>query len=414
MGAQQNMSFRELRNFTEVMKSLGYPRIISIANFRQPNFELVVDVLYWLLMRYDPNCTISDEIATEKDRVKFIREVCNAFATKARVKLNAKKIYAADGYAVKELLKVANMLNRASETSDDKFVDTNADFSLTHKETNDMRVARALASEITTIGLRLYELLKKEETNSKARDEAIKLLYNNQLDMETVETEIRQMSETILEDASKMKGMCDELDADEKTLREKIEKKSIDLDRCHKRLKDLENVRPAFMDEFEKLEGELAQQYAIYVQKFRNLEYLEHQLEQYNQVEQEKLAESKRALERMHKRLREEELKILRGEQEVGEDAFNDTKTSLMSGAGEPTRGMNGREVYGSLSGGDASDTDSELGDVLHSDDSGLLSDSGSGDDELIDEDEDDEDGDMSDLLSIEGSESSSVSDNEF
>merc|ERR1712086_471579 len=140
------------------------------------------------------------------------------------------------------------------------------------------------------------------ETNSKARDEAIKLLYNNQLDMET---EIRQMSETILEDASKMKGMCDELDADEKTLREKIEKKSIDLDRCHKRLKDLENVRPAFMDEFEKLEGELAQQYAIYVQKFRNLEYLEHQLEQYNQVEQEKLAESKRALERMHKRLRE-------------------------------------------------------------------------------------------------------------
>merc|ERR1712166_1470500 len=149
-GSASRMSFRELRNFTEVMKSLGYPRIISIANFRQPNFELVVDVLYWLLMRYDPNCTISDEIATEKDRVKFIREVCNAFATKARVKLNAKKIYAADGYAVKELLKVANMLNRASETSDDKFVDTNADFSLTH--------------------------------------------------METVETEIRQMSETILED----------------------------------------------------------------------------------------------------------------------------------------------------------------------------------------------------------------------
>merc|ERR1712166_1293523 len=320
------MSFRELRNFTEVMKSLGYPRIISIANFRQPNFELVVDVLYWLLMRYDPNCTISDEIATEKDRVKFIREVCNAFATKARVKLNAKKIYAADGYAVKELLKVANMLNRASETSDDKFVDTNDDFSLTHKETNDMRVARALASEITTIGLRLYELLKKEETNSKARDEAIKLLYNNQLDMETVETEIRQMSETILEDASKMKGMCDELDADEKTLREKIEKKSIDLDRCHKRLKDLENVRPAFMDEFEKLEGELAKIYGTYVEKFRNVEYLEHQLEQYNQAEQEKLEESERNLRRMQKRLKEEELKILRGEQEVGEDAFNDTK----------------------------------------------------------------------------------------
>merc|ERR1711939_298836 len=117
-------------------------------------------------------------------------EVCNAFASKARVKLNAKKIYAADGYAVKELLKVANMLNKASESSEDKFVATDADFSLSQKETNDMRVARALASEITTIGLRLYELLKKEEGNSKSREEAIKLLYNNQLDIDTVESEI--------------------------------------------------------------------------------------------------------------------------------------------------------------------------------------------------------------------------------
>lgn len=41
-----------------------------------------------------------------------------------------------------------------------------------------MRVARALASEITTIGLRLYELLKKEEINQKARQDAINLLYN--------------------------------------------------------------------------------------------------------------------------------------------------------------------------------------------------------------------------------------------
>ena len=182
-------------------------------------------------------------------------------------------------------------------------------------------------------------------------------------------------------------------------------------DRCHKRLKDLENVRPAFMDEFEKLEESLQKHYAIYVQKFRNLEYLEHQLEQYNQVqgttrrrvmvvgmqvEQEKLAESKRALEKMHKRLREvssaggvvslkfcgcqEELKILRGEQEIGDHDFTDTRTSLMSGAADQyNRGMNGREVYGSLSGGDdASESDSDLGDVLNSDDSGLLSGSGS------------------------------------
>lgn len=38
-------------DFTEIMRALGYPRLISIENFRQPNFELVADCLYWLVLR---------------------------------------------------------------------------------------------------------------------------------------------------------------------------------------------------------------------------------------------------------------------------------------------------------------------------------------------------------------------------
>lgn len=38
-------------DFTERMKALGYPRIISMDNFRTPNFELVADILFWLLKR---------------------------------------------------------------------------------------------------------------------------------------------------------------------------------------------------------------------------------------------------------------------------------------------------------------------------------------------------------------------------
>ena len=34
------MSYRELRKFCEIMRSLGYPRIISMENFRNPNFVL--------------------------------------------------------------------------------------------------------------------------------------------------------------------------------------------------------------------------------------------------------------------------------------------------------------------------------------------------------------------------------------
>ena len=38
--------------FVETMKALGYPRLISMENFRAPNFELVVDCLYWLVHRW--------------------------------------------------------------------------------------------------------------------------------------------------------------------------------------------------------------------------------------------------------------------------------------------------------------------------------------------------------------------------
>lgn len=39
-------------DFVERMKTLGYPRLISMDNFRTPNFELVADILYWLVKRF--------------------------------------------------------------------------------------------------------------------------------------------------------------------------------------------------------------------------------------------------------------------------------------------------------------------------------------------------------------------------
>lgn len=37
--------------YVETMKSLGYPRPISMDGFRSPNFELVADCLQWLIHR---------------------------------------------------------------------------------------------------------------------------------------------------------------------------------------------------------------------------------------------------------------------------------------------------------------------------------------------------------------------------
>ena len=112
------MSYRELRNFIELMRALGYYRNISIENFRDPNFELVADILHWFALRYDPKMDISDDIEDEKDRVVFVRQVCQLFSSKARIILNPKKLYEATGNAVKEMLKVAEMMHKAMKTSE--------------------------------------------------------------------------------------------------------------------------------------------------------------------------------------------------------------------------------------------------------------------------------------------------------
>lgn len=47
-------------------------------------------------------------------------------------------------------------------------------------------------------------------------------------------------------------------------------------------------TRPAYLDEYEKLENELKEMYSVYVQKFRNLAYLEHVYNEYDRLEQER------------------------------------------------------------------------------------------------------------------------------
>ena len=39
------MSFRDLRCLTESLRVLGYPQIVSLDSFREPNFKLVAGKL---------------------------------------------------------------------------------------------------------------------------------------------------------------------------------------------------------------------------------------------------------------------------------------------------------------------------------------------------------------------------------
>ncbi|XP_003383332.3 PREDICTED: clusterin-associated protein 1 homolog [Amphimedon queenslandica] len=305
------MSYRELRNFTEMMQTLGYPRIISMENFREPNFTLVAEILIWLIQRYDPTAEIVTDVDTEQDRVLFIKSAAQFMSTKAHIKLNTKKLYGADGYAVKELLKISSLLYSAMRSNDDKEskdsnVASSFHSSLTNKMT-DLKACRQLASEITTKGASLYQLLGQEVDLREARHTAI----SRPVDIDSIEKGIERSIEAVNDETARMKQRMDNAASDEKTLEIKIEKKGQELERNQKRLKTLENVRPAFMDEYERLEGDLKQVYEMYMEKFRNLSYLEQQLEDQRKVEQDMAEERESSLLEMKMQLQQENRRTL-------------------------------------------------------------------------------------------------------
>uniref|UniRef100_A0A3P8R604 Clusterin associated protein 1 n=1 Tax=Astatotilapia calliptera TaxID=8154 RepID=A0A3P8R604_ASTCA len=361
------MSFRDLRNFTEMMRALGYPRLISMENFRTPNFSLVAEILKWLVKRYEPQSDVPTDVDTEADRIFFIKAVAQFMATKAHIKLNTKRLYQADGYAVKEMLKITSVLYSAMKTKQmalgDKVEQDNSKFKFDlGSRISDLKAARQLASEVTSKGASLYDLLGKEVDLREMRSAAIAR------PLEIIETEkaLRAAIKEVLKSVDKTKDMLNNVVSDEATLDGKIEKKKQELERNRKRLQTLQSVRPAFMDEYEKIEEDLQKHYETYVEKFRNLSFLESQLNEYHRLEQERFEEAENTLRLMQSKLREEERELMKSslkdedsDIDVPEDEGSDsdmeelrpakphlTRNGLMTGRGA--------RFIGNMQGGDS------------------------------------------------------------
>ncbi|KAM9383860.1 clusterin-associated protein 1 homolog isoform 2-T2 [Pholidichthys leucotaenia] len=372
---QVAMSFRDLRNFTEMMRALGYPRLISMENFRSPNFTLVAEILIWLVQRYEPHSDIPTDVDTESDRIFFIKAVAQFMATKAHIKLNTKRLYQADGYAVKEMMKITSVLYSAMKTKElavgDRAEEDNSKFKFDlGSRISDLKAARQLASEVTSKGATLYDLLGKEVDLREMRTAAIA----RPLEINETEKALRAAIKDVLENVEKNKDLLNNVVSDETSLDAKIEKKKQELERNRKRLQTLQSVRPAFMDEYEKIEEDLQKHYETYVEKFRNLSFLESQLDEYHRLEQEQFEEAENTMRIMQHRLKEEERELMKGslkeedsDIDVPEDEGSDsdteefhpskphlTRNGIMAGRGA--------SFIGNMQGGDSDETeDSEI-----------------------------------------------------
>lgn len=165
------------------------------------NIKLSYVFLIHIFIRYDPDTTISDRVEFENERVEFLTGIANLMMIKARLKLNTKKIYASDGRAVQELLKLATLLykyvlyhyyrnnnyykyhstlyishitsHRATQTASKKYEEEVSPHPI---KIQDVKAARVLASDITQSGATLYDLLETEAVDRLERARALRFL----------------------------------------------------------------------------------------------------------------------------------------------------------------------------------------------------------------------------------------------
>ncbi|VDN82070.1 unnamed protein product [Brugia pahangi] len=270
----------------EQLRVLGYPRLVSMENFRTPNFKLVAEILEWLVHRYDAQISIPLVIETEQERAFFIKSATFYILQKARIKLNPKKLYMSE----------------------------------------EIKKCQQLALQIPNHGATLYDLLAKEVTARVERNKALsfslslsdgeKAILQATQAIQKIKNKINIADRILKEELAVINHNLQNVSSDEAALDAKIERRKKEYDQQQKRLAKLQSFRPQCMDEYEKYEMKLKQLYAIYVLKFRNVSFLQGLQNEFDRAEHERNVEAEQNMRNMVERMRAQEL-ILREAQYV-------------------------------------------------------------------------------------------------
>ncbi|MCP9258457.1 Clusterin-associated protein 1 [Dirofilaria immitis] len=343
----------------EQLRVLGYPRLVSMENFRTPNFKLIAELLEWIVHRYDAQIPLPLVIDTEQERTFFIKSAAYYIFQKARIKLNPKKLYMADGYAAQEVAVVVRNLYEITRHP------TNLNQNATIRE--ELQKCRQLALEIPNHGATLHDLLAKEMIARTERNKALSF----SLSLSDSEKAILQAIEAIQEELAVINHNLQNISSDEAALDAKIERRKKEYEQQQKRLAKLQSFRPQSMDEYEKYEMKLKQLYNIYVLKFRNLTFLKDLQNKFDHAEQQRNADAEQNMRNTVECMRAQEL-VLREAQLAGLDEEVNTMKPKVKGS----------KIFGNMIG------------------AGIVDDDDNDDDDDDDDDEvDDDDNDENDIF---------------
>ncbi|XP_052740156.1 clusterin-associated protein 1 isoform X3 [Bicyclus anynana] len=269
------MSYRDLRNFSEAMRALGFPQQISVESFRSPNWALVEECLRWLAARVEPDAALAGGRGSVEQRVAMVTHATELFHSRANLTLNGKKLYGADGWAVRELLKVAGLLRATLRApADEQHADADPLLYDVSGRVSEIKQARALATDITAQGAFLYDLLAKEPENKEQRDKAL----SRPLDMSSLEAALSRALAALAARVAALREQIDSVASSEAALDAKLERRRAELQRAEKRLHTVQKIKPAYQGELTALEIEIEDLWEQYVLRYRCVEALKHQL----------------------------------------------------------------------------------------------------------------------------------------
>lgn len=124
--------------------------------------------------------------------------------------MNTKKLYQADGYAVKELLKITTLLYDAqSNSNNNNNVTSNNNFDLTNFDISDkvngLKSTRQLASQLTVTGASLFDLLGREVNLREIRNSKVA----RQFDTSEIEMALKNVIESVHKEIDDTKRQID-------------------------------------------------------------------------------------------------------------------------------------------------------------------------------------------------------------
>lgn len=134
-----------------------------------------------------------------------------------------------------------------------------------------------------------FDLITKEITNRPTREAVL----SKPFDLKDYEHVIRKAITATKTEELKLQANIEAAESTLNSLNTKIDKKGQELERSEQRLETMTKVRPAYMDEFEKIQRELEVLYYDYVSRFRILCHLQHQMEDMGKMDESRRNEAK-------------------------------------------------------------------------------------------------------------------------